>query len=119
MRKIKLFWAFLALALVGLVAMAVAPAGAARLERIQIEGFAFHPTPLEVSPGELVRVENVDGGRQNGGVPHSVTAFSGDFDTGAFFDVRRFRAPSARGVYQYFCKVHPFMKGTLEVRAGG
>ena len=120
MPKLKLFWAILALAVTAVATLSILPAGAAgATEQIQINQFSYSPTPLTVSPGELVRVINHDAQRQDS-VPHTVTAYSGAFDTGVIWDTPvRFRAPTARGVYQYFCEIHPFMRGTLRVAARG
>ena len=117
MRKVKLFWAAAAVALVAVLALALGPAAAAGPTAfLHIDAFAFHPYPLVVKPGEIVKVINHDGERQDP-VPHTVTAFSGAFDTGVVWDTARVRAPSTRGVYDYYCAIHPFMKGRLRVSA--
>lgn len=116
LRRIRLFWTVLALALVAVLTMTLAPAIADRLPqpRIVIDNFTFRPNPLTVAPGTVITVINEDGDRQEP-VPHTVTALSGAFDTGVVWDTAQFRAPTTRGVYQYFCEIHPFMKARLRV----
>jgi plastocyanin len=63
------------------------------------------------APGAAVTVANADG------VPHTVTATGGEFDSG---DVPgggagTFQAPDASGTYEFFCEIHPGMTGTLTV----
>jgi len=97
-----------------------APASASRATelrgRIVIRGFAFHPPAMIVSPGEVVMVANRDG--MTNGIPHSVTANDGSFDTGVFRGFASFRAPLIPGHYDYHCKVHPFMTGSIHVSSG-
>lgn len=77
---------------------------------ITIESMAFGE-PLTVAPGAEVRIVN------NDSVEHSVTS-----ETAGAFDVEvdgqqkgTLTAPSAPGQYQFHCKYHPTMKGTLIV----
>jgi plastocyanin len=75
-----------------------------------VEGYSF--APLTVSPGQVVDVTNGDD------EPHTLTAESGEFDTGSFdrADPGRFTAPDRPGTYRFVCRVHPSMNGTLTVR---
>lgn len=84
-----------------------APAGAT----ITIEGMAFGE-PLTVAPGAEVRIVN------NDSVEHSVTS-----ETAGAFDVEvdgqekgTLTAPTQPGEYQFHCKYHPSMTGTLIVK---
>ena len=98
---------------VGLVSVGSASA-AHRVDSIDISNFKYHPYKLEVQPGDRVKVFNFDGSRF--GIPHSITAYNGAFDTGVFADFRdAFYAPRGPGNYDYFCKVHPDMRGVLRV----
>jgi plastocyanin len=75
-----------------------------------VEDYTF--TPLTVAPGQQVRV--LDGDDE----PHTVTAEDGSFDTGSFDKAEpgTFTAPTKPGTYEFFCKIHPSMQGTLTVR---
>jgi plastocyanin len=77
---------------------------------VHIKDFAFVPASVTVAPGVAVKFVNDDQ------VAHSVTAGdksfdSGDFDAGKSW-THVFDKP---GTYAYFCDVHTFMKGTVEV----
>lgn len=77
---------------------------------VNIEGFAFSPANITITPGDKVTFTNSDG------APHTATADNGSFDTG-----RLNRGQSASltfstaGTYTYFCAIHPNMKGTITV----
>jgi plastocyanin len=79
-----------------------------------IESFRFCPSPLRVQTGTTVTWTNDDN------VAHTVTARSGPrFDSGTMAQGRswshRFEHP---GTFRYYCTLHPWMQGTLEVTAG-
>lgn len=68
--------------------------------------------PLTVAPGTQITVVN------NDSVEHSVTSdtsgvFSQDVDGG---ENKTLTAPMQPGTYQFHCKYHPAMKGTLIVQ---
>src|SRR6185503_1501567 len=77
--------------------------------KVTINGFAFMPALLEMSPGETVTWVNDDG------APHSTTVNNGaTSDTlmpgssyGAKFD--------RPGEYDYLCSMHPYMTGRIIV----
>lgn len=97
---------FLGISLVGLAAL---PAKAANAE-INIENFSFAPAALTVKPGTTIAFRNHDD------IPHSVVAAKGEFhsdplDTDDEFSFT-FTEP---GTYEYFCGLHPQMKGTITV----
>jgi plastocyanin len=82
---------------------------------ISIRSFAFQPSELVVSPGEMVAVHNDDS------AAHTVTAaapHAGIFDTGDISpgSTATFRAPDSPGSYPFICTIHQFMHGTLIVR---
>ena len=85
---------------------------------IKIVSFAYKPNLYVASPGEVIRVVNIDG--QRFGAPHSLTANDGSFDTGIFIIGKRFiTAPTAPGKYPWFCEIHRFMYGELVVPKSG
>jgi plastocyanin len=74
-------------------------------------GFAAFATPhIDVVAGDTVRWTN-DSGR-----PHDVVADDGSFDSGKMYSSdafsRRFETP---GAIPYFCRLHPFMTGEIDV----
>jgi plastocyanin len=86
------------------------------LSRIAIVAFTYLPDPLVVKGGTRVAAINLDDAIVQLIPGHSITADNGSFNTGVFFGVDSFKAPSARGVYRYHCLVHGFMHGVLIVR---
>ncbi len=93
-------------------ALAVAPlaarAASHAVHEIVIENFAFTPAELTMQAGDRVRFVNADG------APHTATAGNGSFDTGR---LNRGQAAELRisepGTYDYFCAIHPRMKGSI------
>jgi plastocyanin len=83
------------------------------------ETLRFEPPDLEVQPGTRVTVANV------GGLPHTLTAVDGAFDTGRIepgAEEGRFAGEhatfvvTAPGTYAFLCEIHPqAMQGTLVV----
>lgn len=81
-------------------------------DTIVIQNFAFGPASLTVAPGAKVTVMNKDS------TAHTATAVKNKaFDTGTIAPGRTatFTAPKTKGVYDYICTIHQFMKGTLTV----
>jgi plastocyanin len=98
-----------ALAALALLLLTAAPAWAE--EMVTIDNFTFAPAEVTVARGTEVRWVNQDD------IPHVVAAADGAFtspplDTGDGF-ARTFAEP---GRYEYFCAIHPHMKGTIVVR---
>jgi len=92
-----------------LLLLAATPAWAE--EKVTIDNFTFAPAEITVAQGEQVRWVNQDD------IPHVVAAADGAFvspplDTGDDF-AQTFTKP---GTYEYFCSLHPHMKGTIVVR---
>ena len=95
------------LALVGAPAFAESHASA---QTVAISNFAFQPDAVMVATGTTVTFANQDS------APHTATSTSGAFDTGRLSRgstaALTFSAP---GTYDYFCAVHPNMKGRIVV----
>ncbi|AGK61150.1 Plastocyanin [Archaeoglobus sulfaticallidus PM70-1] len=76
---------------------------------VKIRDFAFDPETVRISPGTTVRWVNEDNAR------HTVTfedgVASGDLKKGDTFE----RTFSEKGTYNYYCQIHPAMKGTVIV----
>ena len=81
-------------------------------DNITIQNFKFSPDPLNVKQGGKITVAILDDG-----VPHSVTADDGSFDTGIFMKSSgpKTITASKTGSIKYHCQVHSFMKGTIDV----
>lgn len=87
-------------------------AAASSNDSITVQNFKFSPDPLSVKQGAKVTVAILDDG-----VPHSVTADDGSFDTGIFTksDGPKTITVNKGGTIHYHCQVHSFMKGTINV----
>lgn len=79
---------------------------------VVINDFAYEPKTITVSAGQSVRFVNKDD------EAHTVTLQGGGFDSGGLDTGQswsyRFTKP---GKYAYFCSLHPFMRGTIVVKA--
>jgi plastocyanin len=88
------------------IALAAASAG------VTISDFKFSPSGITVAVGDTVTWSN------SGPTGHSATANDGSFDTGI---LQKGSSGShtftQAGTFSYFCKPHPFMKGTITVAA--
>lgn len=77
--------------------------------RVTINGFAFNPAVLEVSPGEAVSWVNDDG------APHSIAvkngALSDTITPGSTYSAKF----DELGSYDYLCSIHPYMTGKILV----
>lgn len=84
----------------------------AALLTVVIDDFRYTPTTLTVNAGDSVRFINKDD------EAHTVTLQGGGFDSGGLDTgdswTYRFVKP---GKYAYFCSLHPYMHGTIVVRA--
>jgi plastocyanin len=81
-------------------------------QTVEIKDFAFKPAVLNVAAGDTVKFLNHDQ------EAHTVVAQNGAFksdglDTNDQWTVRLTKP----GKYPYFCSLHPYMKGTIVVRA--
>lgn len=97
-----------------ILSMFVASSGtvASAAPAVQIQNDSFAPATLTIAAGQSVIFTNKDDDA------HTVTATDGSFgskglDTGAVWR-HVFAKP---GVYRYFCELHPFMRGTIVVKA--
>jgi plastocyanin len=76
----------------------------------------YQPAEVRV----VIGVNNTVTWKNDDGVPHTVTAADGSFDSGNLVAgatwSHTFTAP---GTYQYYCTYHSWMKGTVVVVAGG
>jgi plastocyanin len=85
--------------------------GPAEPGTVDIQGFAFGPADLVVDAGATVTWTNLDG------ADHTVTQAGGlvfkspDLATDDTFEVTFAEA----GTYEYICKFHPAMRGTVMV----
>jgi amicyanin len=79
---------------------------------VTIADFSFSPGSITINQGDTVTWTN------NGPTPHSATANNGSFDSGI---LQKGQTSShtfnQAGTFTYFCKPHPFMKGTVVVQA--
>ncbi len=78
---------------------------------VGIKDFKFAPPVLTVPVGAAVTWVNHDE------EPHTVTSGTGAFGSAGLVNddsfVQTFTKP---GTYQYFCAIHPYMKGTVVVK---
>lgn len=86
--------------------------GAASDATITIQGFAYSPPTLTVSPGATVSVQNKDTTVHTASSTGSTAFTTGDIQGGA---TGSFTAPIAPGTYPFSCAYHSAMTGTLQV----
>ncbi|HEY6326483.1 MAG TPA: cupredoxin family copper-binding protein [Candidatus Cybelea sp.] len=81
---------------------------------IHIHNDAYIPQTLTIVAGQTVTFVNGDDDA------HTVTAVDGSFDSKGLDTGDVWRHAFAKpGTYAYFCQLHPFMKGTIVVKAAG
>lgn len=92
-----------------LTSIVTTPAAVGAPARVDIAGFAF--SSARVTSGAAVTVTNRDD------ESHTLTSKQGLFDTHAIHGRKTvtFTAPQAPGTYQFFCAIHPSMRGELVV----
>ncbi|MBV9332588.1 MAG: cupredoxin family copper-binding protein [Candidatus Eremiobacteraeota bacterium] len=79
---------------------------------VEIKNDAFSPKTLTITAGQTVTFTNDDDDA------HTVTATDGSFDSKGLDTNGRWNHVFAKlGTYTYFCELHPFMKGTIIVKA--
>lgn len=77
---------------------------------VSIDEFVFDPPLLEIGPGTTVTWTNL------GGIPHIVTERDGRFDSGNLFPKETYAHTfAALGTFDYDCRYHPGMTGTIVV----
>lgn len=88
----------------------VVPPPLAEVE-VALVDHAFRPDALRIAPGTLVVFKN------QGQALHTATEGTGLFDSGILAPGAEFRyAFQVPGTYQIYCKIHPYMTLSLEVR---
>ena len=84
---------------------------AASSGKVTIADFDYAPPSITVAAGSAVEFTNTDS------TNHTATADDMSFDTG---DLGKDKSGSVTlskpGTYSYFCRFHPFMKGTVVVK---
>ena len=87
-----------------------APPGAPPQIEAAIEGFAFKPATLNIPVGTTVIWYN------NDSAPHTITARDNLFDSGSFSGIDTFSYTfEAKGTFEYYCTIHPYMEGKVVV----
>lgn len=82
----------------------------AKTVTVNIKDFAFAPATITISAGDTVVFVNEDT------APHTATANSGKFNTDQLAAGESGSVTiSDAGSYEYFCAIHPAMKGTVVV----
>lgn len=80
-------------------------------EQVKIGNFSFIPETVTVSPGATVTWVNEDD------VPHTVVSTAKKFSSRVLdTDDKYARTFADPGTYEYYCSVHPHMKGKVIVR---
>ena len=110
--RIVSFLAAALLAALPLAAPADAPAAATAGPTVHIKNFMFVPATLTVAPGTTVTFVNDDD------EPHTVTSTVKSFDSEGLDTHQTFTQTFAKpGAFMYFCEIHPYMHGTVIVKA--
>jgi len=93
----------------------LAPSGdAVRSAKVEIVDFAYEPDRVTIEEGGKVTWINRDA------EPHTATADDDSFDTGRLGEGKlKSESFKKAGEYPYFCKIHPAMRGTVEVVESG
>jgi plastocyanin len=87
------------------------PAGADQgVVMLDIKDFMFSPQTVKLRVGQTLVVTNQDT------AIHTITSDDGSFDSGNLAKGESFRfTPTKAGTYTYFCDLHQYMTGTIEV----
>ena len=81
--------------------------------KASMKSIAFQPSRIEITTGTTVAWSNSDA------VEHTVTAIDRSFDSGNMAPGATWRYTFTKpGTYQFFCLLHPFMKGLVIVKEG-
>ncbi len=79
--------------------------------QVRIENFQFNPATVTVPVGTTVTWTN------NDGTLHTVTSATKVFTSAGLDDGGAFSYTfTSPGTYTYYCKLHPYMTGTIVVR---
>jgi plastocyanin len=79
---------------------------------VNIQGTAFNPNEIQVSPGATVSFTNNDGFAHNVTFSSSAITSITDFSTGT----KSTAMPTVAGTYAFHCTIHPSMTGTVKVQ---
>jgi plastocyanin len=110
LRHARLTRACVVLCLAASALLAAWPAGAAAGPTVAIVNFHFTPTPITVQVGQTVTWTN------EGFVSHTVTAVSGEFDSGTIRGGGHYSMTFSKpGTFAYKCTIHPQMRGSVIV----
>jgi plastocyanin len=78
---------------------------------VHIDNFSFTPVEITVSPGTTLTWVNGDD------IPHNVVATGNAFRSKVMDTEQKFSFTfGTPGVYEYFCALHPHMKGKVIVK---
>jgi plastocyanin len=103
---------FLAAALLVALPLAAPADTPAPTTLVHIKNFMFVPATVTVAPGTAITFVNDDE------EPHTVTANDKSFDSEGLDTNQKFTHTFAKaGTYMFFCEVHPYMHGTVIVKA--
>ncbi len=103
---------FLAAAVLSALPLAAPADTPAPATLVHIKNFMFVPATITVAPGTAVTFVNDDQ------EPHTVTANDKSFDSEGLDTNQKFTHTFAKaGKYLFFCEVHPYMHGTVIVKA--
>lgn len=92
------------------LALALAGRAQAATHAITIQGMAFSPAEITISRGDTIRFTN------NDSAPHTATFRSAGKDTGRLSQGQSAELTfETAGSYDYFCAVHPSMRGRVIV----
>ncbi len=98
-------------ALLGIAVASFSQAAPPEPREIEVKNYVFGPAPEGLHVGDVVKWVNKDN------VEHTATANDGSFNVilppGGSGETQLKQA----GVIDYFCRVHPYMKGKLTVAA--
>lgn len=112
-RSLTAFGLALAVALAASVSFGAGSSASAAEDTVTIDNFTFNPPRLVVATGATVTWINQDD------IPHAIASVTKSFRSKALDTDDRFSFTfTAPGVYEYFCSLHPHMKGTIVVEEG-
>ena len=94
-----------------LVASSAHADGHSKNHRVTISNFTFSPKNITINKGDTITFVNTDG------APHTATDKGGSFDTGRLGQGAKGDVVfAAAGTFNYFCAIHPMMKGSITVK---
>lgn len=108
--KATLIFVFTAVCMVGSFMAADPVSAQTDTVEVQIQNFAFDPTPVMITVGTTVLWTNLDV------APHTSTSDDGFWDSGVLTTGQSFAFTfTTVGEFGYFCGVHPAMQGVVQV----